>query len=827
MRHKYLFVIIVFTVIISLSTINVNAQQWGDYTLYSVQNSNTAYLMDTNGTNYHTWTFATTAKTAYSTYMLPGGTLVRTVMATTNPMGNAGGMTGRVQKVDYNGNVTWDFTYSTSTYCLHHDICPLPNGNVLMISYDVRTSAEVTAAGCSTTLPNGIWSEKIIEVQPTGATTGTIVWEWHLWDHLCQNYSSAKANYVTSIVQNPQLMNINYTTTQDWFHMNGIDYNPTLDQIVFSSHNLNSLFIIDHSTTTAQAATHTGGNAGKGGDFLYRWGNPTSYGATGTTDFNVVHDAHWIQTGCPRAGQLAAFNNKGGTGSKSCIDVIQPPLVDYNYSLTLGSAYTPSTYAWRHTYSGNATQDMGNSQHLPNGNVLVCMAMSGTIYEIDSNQTLLWTKTITGTSPHAYRYSAAYTTSAAMSVSAAADQDTVCSGTTIQLSSTATGSALQYSWVSFPSGFTSNLQNPSVAPTKSTKYVVTVYNGVLSTSDSVYIFVNPVPDTAGIISGTSVICQGLGSYTYIVPSIPNATSYVWTLPSGASGSSTTDSIVVSYGTSAVAGNITVSGVNACGNGVAASLAISQSNIIPANAGIISGETVVCQGQNNVTYTVPNISNATSYIWTLPGGATGTSNSNNISISYGSSAASGNLSVHGSNACGIGDSSILSITVNTAPATPSITLMGNTLTSNSTTGNQWYNLASGAITSATAQTYTPQQIGDYFVIVTANGCGSDSSNIIHFDNTGITTVYSDEINIKIHPNPFKNNTTFYYSLNKTTDVRLSIFDLTGRELKVVCDNKQEKGDHKLVIDAENLTAGVYFYKINIGNKSKSGKLIIAK
>ena len=133
----------------------------------------------------------------------------------------------------------------------------------------------------------------------------------------------------------------------------------------------------------------------------------------------------------------------------------------------------------------------------------------------------------------------------------------------------------------------------------------------------------------------------------------------------------------------------------------------------------------------------------------------------------------------------------------------------------------------SLLSHLAQTYTPQQIGDYFVIVTANGCGSDSSNIIHFDNTGITTVYSDEINIKIHPNPFKNNTTFNYNLNKTTNVRLSIFDLTGRELKVVFDNKQEKGEHKLDIDAENLTAGVYFYKINIGIKLKSGKLIVTK
>ena len=651
MRHHNLLVVICFTILLFLSTINLNAQKWGDYTLYSVQNSTAAYLIDTSGNTYHTWTFATSAQTAYGTYMLPGGTLVRTVN-NSNPMGNGGGMTGRVQKVDYSGNVTWDFTYSSSTYCLHHDICPLPNGNVLMISYDVKTSADATAAGCSTTMQQGIWSEKIIEVQPTGSTTGTIVWEWDLWDHLCQSYSSSKANYVTSIVDNPQLMNINYSTTQDWFHMNGLDYNPTLDQIVFSSHNMNSLFIIDHSTTTTQAKTHTGGNSGKGGDFLYRWGNPASYGATGTTDFNIVHDAHWIQTGCPKAGYIAAFNNQGGTGGKSCIDIFQPPLNEYNYNLTLGSAYTPSTYAWRTTYSGTACHDMGNSQHLPNGNVLICIAQSGYIYEIDSNQNTIWSKTISGVSPQAYRYSAAYTTSAAMTVTASANYDTVCSGNPVQLSSTATGSALQYSWVSFPSGFTSNLQNPVVSPTTSAKYVVTVYNGVLSTSDSVYIYV---------IASTPVISQN----------------------------------------------------------------------------------------------------------------------------------------------------------------------GDTLISNSTSGNQWYSLATGIITNATAQNYTPQQTGDYYVIVTSNGCTSDSSNIIHYNYTGISTNNPDNINIKVIPNPFTDNATFIYNLNEITNVRLSISDISGREVKVLFDNKQEKGEHKLIFNAENFTAGVYFYKIDIGNKTKAGKLIITK
>lgn len=387
----------------------LNAQQWGGYTLYSVSGTSTTYLIDTNSTVFKTWTFASNAKTGYSSYLMPGGTLWRSVSNQGNTL-NGGGMTGRVQKVDWSGTVLWDFTYSSATYCLHHDICPLPNGNILLISYDVKTPAEVAAAGSS--FGGTVWSEKIIEVQPTGATTGNIVWQWQLWDHLVQNTNASAANYQTSIVNHPELMNVNYSMQKDWMHMNGIDYNPMLDQIAVSSHNLNQWFIIDHSTTTAEAASHTGGNAGKGGDFLYRYGNPASYGATGSTVLNVTHDAHWIPEGVPNAGRLVGFNNRGVSSTQSSIDQIDVPLLnDYNYSLTPGSAYTPSIYTQRHACTGYSS-NMGNSQQLPNGNMLVCLATAGVIYEIDPTGNTLWSKTASGNVPQAFRYDACYVNNA-------------------------------------------------------------------------------------------------------------------------------------------------------------------------------------------------------------------------------------------------------------------------------------------------------------------------------------------------------------------------------------------------------------------------------
>ncbi|MBI5217626.1 MAG: aryl-sulfate sulfotransferase [Bacteroidia bacterium] len=482
------------TMLLLFAAVCLNAQQWGLYTLYAPINSTTAYLIDTNSTTYKTWTFSSTYKTGFSSYLIPGDTLVRVVMKSSNPFGTGGGgLTGEVQKVTWNGTVVWDYVYCSSTYSLHHDICPMPNGNVLMIVWVKKTATEVTAAGCSTSI--AIWSEKIIEVKPTGATTGTIVWEWHLWDHLCQNYDALKPNYVTSIVNNPQLMNINYNIQQDWLHMNGIDYNADLDQITFSSRMMNEIYVIDHSATTAEAVTHSGGNSGKGGDFLYRWGNPAAYGAAGTTNFDVVHDAHWIPADNPNyPNYLAAFNNEGGTGGKSCIDIISPPYNGYNYSYTPGQTMPPSTYTYRHTSAFTSTNN-GASQQLPNGNMLVCISFSGNMYEINSSGTTLWSKTVSGQIANAIRYDKCYVRGPIATAGASSTE--VSAGTPVTLNSSATSvtetsPTYTYSWSSNPSGFTSTSQNPTVTPTTATTYTVIITDTNIGCSDTASVTINVI-----------------------------------------------------------------------------------------------------------------------------------------------------------------------------------------------------------------------------------------------------------------------------------------------------------------------------------------------
>jgi hypothetical protein len=500
----------------------LHSQTYDGYTLYGKMGSNSAYLVDMNHTNYHTWTFS--SQTGYSMYLQPNHHLMRAVQHNGNVLQGAA-MTGEVQDVDWNGSVTWDYVYSTSTYCTHHDIHVMPNGNVLLISYEVKSASEVTQAGGTQSIV--MWPDKIVEVQPSGTSGGTIVWEWHAWDHLVQDHDPTKNNYGV-VADHPELLNINYNQQKDWMHTNGIDFNATLNQIVFSSHNLNEIYVIDHSTTTAQAATHSGGNSGKGGDILYRWGNPAAYnrGTVSNQIFKVVHDAHWVPADCPKANDLVGFNNQGYTGNQSCVDIIAPPYTGYTYSITTGQAYLPSTYTWRHHCLGNA-QDQSSSQQLPNGNMLICIASSGYIYEIDSNQTLLWSQTVGGTVPKAFRYTSCYV-NGGITTSASATPAAVCEGGSVQLNVTASGgSSLTYAWTSIPAGFTSDQQSPTVAPTVTTTYICNVSGGGCSGSDSVTVTVTSQP-TVTSSATPQTVCSGSQTQLYAYATGTVTYSYSWT-----------------------------------------------------------------------------------------------------------------------------------------------------------------------------------------------------------------------------------------------------------------------------------------------------------
>src|SRR5262249_42833208 len=171
------------------------------------------------------------------------------------------------------------------------DFVRLPNGHVVLIVKEKKTAEEAVAAGRIPTSVQGgdLQPDALVEIKQTGKTTGEVVWEWHLWDHLIQDLDPQKANH-GNVAAHPERMDINFTVmpgqrgNADWAHANAVAYNPDLDQVILSLRSFSEFYVIDHSTTTREAAGHTGGRAGKGGDFLYRWGNPRAYRAGGAED---------------------------------------------------------------------------------------------------------------------------------------------------------------------------------------------------------------------------------------------------------------------------------------------------------------------------------------------------------------------------------------------------------------------------------------------------------------------------------------------------------------------------------------------------------------
>src|SRR5207302_100486 len=76
---------------------------------------------------------------------------------------------------------------------------------------DKKTAEETVAAGRKPgTVRGQFLPDCILEIKPTGKTTGEIVWEWHVWDHLIQDIDKTKPNY-GEIAEHPELIDINYS----------------------------------------------------------------------------------------------------------------------------------------------------------------------------------------------------------------------------------------------------------------------------------------------------------------------------------------------------------------------------------------------------------------------------------------------------------------------------------------------------------------------------------------------------------------------------------------------------------------------------------------
>ncbi len=382
--------------------VNDTARTWKGYTLFAPKHNTATYLIDNNGQMVHKWNHSAYEPGQY-VYLLPNGHLLRSCM-TKGPLSTGGGEGGRIEEYDWDDNLVWQFDYSTATYMQHHDIRPLPNGNILVLAVEKKTLAELLAAGFDpskyqpdVTQKGYLLPEFVVEVVPTRPLGGTVVWEWHVWDHLIQDFDASKSNYGV-VAEHPELIDADGDGKQlpsFWNHANAVNYNASLDQIILSIRGNSEAWIIDHSTTTAEAQGHSGGKRGKGGDLIYRWGNPTCYKAGTSADQKLFqqHDTQWIAEDCPGAGNIICFNNGLGRNYSS-IDEFTPPVdANGNYTHTTGTAFGPSSFTWSYVASPPTalfSEAISGAQRLPNGNTLIDDGVHGTFLEVTSAGETVW-----------------------------------------------------------------------------------------------------------------------------------------------------------------------------------------------------------------------------------------------------------------------------------------------------------------------------------------------------------------------------------------------------------------------------------------------------
>ena len=369
------------------------------YILFAPISSLPTFLIDTRGRLVHSW--LSRYRPAFSCYLLENGNLLRTAKDyyTQFPGGGYGGL---VEEFDWDDSLTWSYGYSSETYCQHHDIEPMPNGHVLLIAWELKTRAEAVAAGRNPNLlvQDVLWPDHLVEVDPAG---DSIVWEWHLWDHLIQDFDSSKANYGI-VADHPELVDLNFVAAgeravADWNHTNSVYYNEQLDQIVLSVHHFSEVWVIDHSTTTEEARGHIGGRRGQGGDILYRWGNPQTYraGTRAGQRFFGQHDARWIEPGLPGAGHIMVFNNGylRPDSNYSTVDEFIPAVDSTGHypRPAPGAPFGPDTLVWQYRadpptsfFSG----EMSGAHRLPNGNTFICSSGNGELIEVTPGAHVVW-----------------------------------------------------------------------------------------------------------------------------------------------------------------------------------------------------------------------------------------------------------------------------------------------------------------------------------------------------------------------------------------------------------------------------------------------------
>lgn len=286
-----------------------------------VQIGRDLYLLSPSGERVHDWPPHNHASETVNSCLRDDGLLIRTscpdlwLEVLCFPVGAH----GIISIVEPDGTVVWDYQlFEPGHRVMHHDFEPMPNGNILVTVYSGRTFDEAVEFGWVEQSRDVLmrppdlqrwWTESILELEPNLETGETrVIWEWHSADHLVQDVDPNRPNF-GEIGPDCRRIDMNYTQYPSYrfnmgqiMHVNAVSYDARRDQIMLSSAMHGELWVIDHGTTTEEAA-------GPAGDLLYRWGNRSSHKGGPDKILDWQHDIHFIDNDVPHAGDVLIFNN--------------------------------------------------------------------------------------------------------------------------------------------------------------------------------------------------------------------------------------------------------------------------------------------------------------------------------------------------------------------------------------------------------------------------------------------------------------------------------------------------------------------------------------
>lgn len=379
-------------------TVNTDQAAPG-YTLIAPSNSTETTLINLDGEVVHSW--PSIYLPGQSVYLLDDGSILRTGEDETNYTFDFPGRGGIIERISWEGELLWSVRVSDQNRSAHHDIEPMPNGGVLVIAWERLSAENAIALGKdSNSLPEQeMLIERIFELQPLPTGGAKVVWQWSPLDHLIQDRDGGADNFGV-VANNPGKIDFNFSVREkaDWLHINSVDYNAALDQILLTVHGFNEVWVIDHSVDTEAAKKEAG-------DLIYRYGNPEAYGRGEAAQrvFSGQHDARWVPDGFENAGDIMVFDNGinviggGQPGSRperrSSVVRFQPPLNHAGeYELSADAPYGPAHLSTRY----NGGTDSFFSSHISGahptaaGTTLICVGAESRIFEVNSRGEVVW-----------------------------------------------------------------------------------------------------------------------------------------------------------------------------------------------------------------------------------------------------------------------------------------------------------------------------------------------------------------------------------------------------------------------------------------------------